>query len=165
MKWDCCASDRSWLWICLRDRRSQPSVAQLVERLTVVLYTIFGIVGNQLVAGSIPATRKWVWRMWQFTFAQLYNSVVWLLHWRVQNLAKRWELGIVRTDDLLPDSNRMSSLYVSFTHFKSQVFLSQDSERDSRFKHATSVVIIGKVAGNSEMPWASWRKKKNYCGL
>ena len=36
----------------------QPSVAQLVERLTVVLYTIFGIVGNQLVAGSIPATRK-----------------------------------------------------------------------------------------------------------
>ena len=41
----------------------QPSVAQLVERLTVVLYTIFGIVGNQLVAGSIPATRKRVWRM------------------------------------------------------------------------------------------------------
>ena len=36
----------------------QPSVAQLVERLTVELYTIFGIVGNQLVAGSIPATRK-----------------------------------------------------------------------------------------------------------
>ena len=36
----------------------QPSVDQLVERLTVVLYTIFGIVGNQLVAGSIPATRK-----------------------------------------------------------------------------------------------------------
>ena len=37
---------------------AQPSVAQLVERLTVVLYTIFGIVGNQLVAGSLPATRK-----------------------------------------------------------------------------------------------------------
>ena len=36
----------------------QPSVAKLVERLTVDLYTIFGNVGNQLVAGSIPATRK-----------------------------------------------------------------------------------------------------------
>ena len=35
----------------------QPSVAQLVEGLTVDLYTIFGNVGNQLVAGSIPATR------------------------------------------------------------------------------------------------------------
>ena len=37
--WDCCASDRSWFWICLRDRRIRPSVAQLVESLTVVLYT------------------------------------------------------------------------------------------------------------------------------
>ena len=36
----------------------QPSVSQLVERLTVDLYTIFGNVGNQLVAGSIPTTRK-----------------------------------------------------------------------------------------------------------
>ena len=36
----------------------QPSVAQLVERLTVDLYTIFGNVGSQLVAGSIPTTRK-----------------------------------------------------------------------------------------------------------
>ena len=36
----------------------QPSVAQLVERLTVELYTIFSNVGNQLVAGSSPATRK-----------------------------------------------------------------------------------------------------------
>ena len=36
----------------------QPSVAELVERLTVEHYTIFGNVGNQLVAGSIPATRK-----------------------------------------------------------------------------------------------------------
>ena len=35
----------------------QPSVAQLVEGMTVELYTIFGNVGNQLVAGPIPATR------------------------------------------------------------------------------------------------------------
>ena len=38
----------------------QPSEAQLVERLTVVLYSILGIVEKRLVAGSIPATGKFV---------------------------------------------------------------------------------------------------------
>ena len=47
----------------------------------------------------------------------------------------------------LPEQNCKSSLYVSSTHFKLKVFHLQDSERDSRLKHVTSAVIIGKVAG------------------
>ena len=47
--------DFVFAWVTVKD---QPSEAQLVERLTVVLYSIFGIAENRLVAGSIPATGK-----------------------------------------------------------------------------------------------------------
>ena len=49
--------DFVFAWVIVAD---QPSEAQLVERLTVVLYSIFGIIENRLVAGSIPATGKFV---------------------------------------------------------------------------------------------------------
>ena len=39
--------------------RVEPSVAQLVERLTVVCKCCVSAVRNQLVAGSIPATRNY----------------------------------------------------------------------------------------------------------
>ena len=49
--------DCVFAWVTVAD---QPSEAQLVERLTVVLYSILEIVENRLVAGSIPATGKFV---------------------------------------------------------------------------------------------------------
>ena len=63
----------------------QPSVAQLEERLTVVRYTVLSTIIWSL-ARFRPLGN--LWRVFRFTFTQLYNSVLWSLHWRVQHLAK-----------------------------------------------------------------------------
>ena len=67
--------DFVFAWVTVAD---QPSEAQLVERLTVVLYSILYIVENRLVAGSIPATGKFVTglNIYRRTFFQLCYVII-----------------------------------------------------------------------------------------
>ena len=112
----------------------QPSVAQLVERLTVVLYSIFGIVE---INWSLVRFRPLGKECGECDDLPSRNFTTMLCNYciGVRRISQSDENGLLYAatmSSLLPASNRKTSLYIPFTPLSSQVFLRQDTEPDSK---------------------------------